>query len=134
MKENSFILMLEDDPDDRFITESTIKELGYTTQIKFVKSSDELFSHLESNEKPFLILLDYNSSPLSAVEILKDLKNNGNNKYIPVVVLSDSASQKYVLECYANGASSYVKKPITMPDTKSKINNFFAYWLTTVEV
>ena len=28
MEKNSFILMLEDDPDDRFLTETTMKDLG----------------------------------------------------------------------------------------------------------
>lgn len=134
MRENSYLLMLEDDPDDRFITESTIKELGYTTIIKFVKSSDELFSHLESDYKPFLILIDHDSSPMGAVDILKDLKSNGDYKHIPVVVLSESASQNEIIECYANGASSYVQKPASVADTRNKINVFLEYWLSVVEV
>jgi CheY-like chemotaxis protein len=134
MKENCYILMLEDDPDDRFIAETTLQELGYTTQITFVKSSDELFSHLESHRKPFLILLDFNSSPMSAVEILKDLKSNDHYKHIPVVVLSESPSQSDITECYANGASSYVIKPVSLADTRNKINTFFEYWLSVVEV
>lgn len=134
MRESSYILMLEDDPDDRFITETTIKELGYATLIKFVKSSDELFSHLESDFKPILILLDHNSSPMGAIDILKDLKSKEEYKHIPVVVLSESASQNEVRECYANGASSYVQKPSSVEDTRSKINGFLEYWLRVVEV
>lgn len=134
MKENSYILMLEDDPDDRFLTESTIAELGYSALIKFVKSSDELFSYLDSHFKPSLILMDYNSAPMGAAEILRLLKGDDGYKHIPVVVLSDSTASSDIYQCYANGASSYVQKPVTMQDTKNKIEVFLEYWLKVVEV
>jgi CheY-like chemotaxis protein len=132
MKENSFILMLEDDPDDRFITQSTMSELGYNTDIKFVKDSQEFFAVLENAALPALILLDYNSSPQNAVEILKTLKTDNNYRSIPVVVLSDSTSPKHARECYMHGASSYINKPTSMAGTTGKIDIFLKYWFTVV--
>ncbi len=133
MKEN-FILMLEDDPDDRLITEATLGDLGYHVPVHFVNSSTQLFSFLHTSGKPHLILIDYNSVPVNAVEILKQLKRDARYKKIPVVVLSDSALSDYVSECYENGASSFIKKPTTLESTKDKIGSFFQYWFRTVEV
>ena len=134
MEKNSFILMLEDDPDDRFLTETTMKDLGYETDITFVKSSKELFAALENGDRPTLILLDYNSSPDNAVEILRFIKTNSRLKSIPVIVLSDSSSPKDIHECYLQGANSFIKKPTSASDTTDKINTFFKYWLTVAAV
>jgi CheY-like chemotaxis protein len=127
------ILMLEDDPDDRFITEATLSELGHTVAIQFVKNSTELFNFLGSNARPKLIILDYNSAPMNAVDVLKQLKKDEKLRSIPAVVLGDGGTEKYVTECYDAGASSYVSKPTTAESTKNKIETFFNYWLRTVE-
>lgn len=126
--------MLEDDPDDLFITEAELQKLGYNISLRFVRTSTELFSFLENDEKPFLIILDYNSSPLNAVQIIKQLKDDSRFKGTPVVVLGDSSLSKYVSECYEAGASSYIQKPSSMEATTHKIDNFFTYWIQTVEV
>ncbi len=125
--------MLEDDVDDRFITASTLTELGYPVRISFAKTSDELFSVLQNSDKPFLILIDYNSLPLGAIEILKLLKADEQYRSIPVVVLGESSSPKYIDNCYSAGASSYIRKPTSLADTEFKIDAFFKYWLTVVE-
>jgi CheY-like chemotaxis protein len=131
---SELILMLEDDPDDRFITESTLSELGHAVSIQFVKSSTELFNFLGTNAKPQLIILDYNSAPMNAVDVLRQLKKDEKLRSIPAVVLGDGDKEKYVSECYDAGASSYISKPTTAEGTKSKIESFFNYWLKTVEV
>jgi CheY-like chemotaxis protein len=128
------IFMLEDDPDDRFITRSSIESLGYNVSITFFQDSNELYCHLETSQRPYLILVDYNSLPDNAVKILKKLKNDDRFKCIPIIVLGESTSSKYITECYCCGASSYVKKPTSSENTKDKIDSFFRYWIKTVEV
>src|SRR5699024_9695921 len=97
----------EDDPDDRFLTQSTLTELGYDIQIKFAKHGKELFSLLDQFGNPYLILLDFNSYPDNALGILRILKKDQKIKHIPVIVLSDSLSSKDARDCYSNGANSY---------------------------
>lgn len=125
--------MLEDDPDDRFITESTLRELGYDIPVHFVNTSTELFNFLGSSARPTLILIDYNSTPMNALDVLKRLKSQEAWAGIPVVVLADSSVPRYVEECYRHGASTFIKKPSTQQGTSEKINSFFHYWLSTAE-
>ena len=66
--------------------------------------------------------------------ILKKIKNLKSSNDVPVIILSDSDSEKYKAECYAHGASSFIKKPQTVEATARKIETFFKYWLTVVEV
>ena len=127
------ILMLEDDSDDRYLTESAIEELGLDIKIKFFSNSNEFLDSLTTTQ-PVLILIDYNSTPENGIQVLKKIKDLRYSNNVPVIILSDSDSEKYKAECYAYGASSFIKKPQTVEITARKIETFFKYWLTVVEV
>jgi CheY-like chemotaxis protein len=129
-----YILMVEDDLDDRYLTQQTLQEIGVTVPIKFLAQSTEVFSFLATHEPPALILIDYNISPDSGVEVLKALKGNPQYRHIPVIILSESAAPAYVTECYRHGANSFVAKPFTTDGTRKKIERFFTYWLEVAEV
>src|SRR3954470_590510 len=102
------VLLLEDDPDDRFITESILEELSHNFSIKFVTHSDELFAVLNSGTHPHLILVDYNSRPENGLKVLQKIKSSDKFKAIPVVILGDSSLPHYVKDCYVHGASSVI--------------------------
>jgi CheY-like chemotaxis protein len=133
MRQQPYVLMLEEDHDDRQITESALLELGYDVPVKYVSYSDELFEQLKGGQHPSLILMDYNSTPLPAIEILKELKSNTEYRHIPTVVLGEGLPQHFIKECYDLGANSYITKPASAKGTKDKIETFFKYWLNVVE-
>jgi CheY-like chemotaxis protein len=128
------ILLLEDDPDDRFITESVLSELDHKPEIIFVTTSDELFSLLGQDQLPGLILVDFNSKPENGLKVLQRLKENEKLKAIPVVILGDSSDASYIRDCYNNGASSVIKKPDLYEATRNKITQFFNYWMKVAEL
>jgi two-component system response regulator len=128
------VLLLEDDPDDRFITESVLAELKYQPDITFVTHSDELFAALKNTKLPHLILVDFNSRPENGLTVLQKLRSNEAHKTIPVVILGDSSQATYVKDCYRHGASSVVKKPDSYEETKTKISDFFNYWMHVAEL
>src|ERR1051325_2087842 len=103
---NRFVLMLEGDSDDRYLTQQTLSELGIDIPIKFSSNSTELFHLLFYSDKPSLLLINYNSSPDNGIEVLKKLKSSPDYNNIPVVIISDSDLPKYKNECYKFGASS----------------------------
>ena len=128
------ILMLEDDGDDRYITETAISDLGLDVEIKFFSNSDKFLEFLMANERPYLLLIDYNSTPDNGLEVLKKIKSLETVRDLPVIILSDSISEKYKNDCYAYGASSFIKKPQTVDATANKIETFFKYWFSVAEV
>jgi CheY-like chemotaxis protein len=131
---NRFVLMLEGDGDDRYITQQTLSELAIDIPIKFSSNSIEFFRSLQLAGKPSLILIDYNSTPENGLEVLKKLKSNSTYSDVPVVILSDSDHPKYKNDCYKFGASSFIKKPDTAEATNKKIASFFNYWFNVVEI
>ena len=63
------ILMAEDDPDDRFLMEQTMRELALCAGLRFVEDGEELILYLRRSEKyadpsfsprPGLIFMDLN--------------------------------------------------------------------------
>jgi CheY-like chemotaxis protein len=128
------ILMLEDDSDDRYITESAIADLGLDIEINFFSDSNQFLKSVSTTDKPSLLLIDYNSVPENGLEVLKKIKSLQQINSVPIVILSDSVTEKYRNECYAHGASSFIRKPQTVEDTAKKIETFFKYWLNVAEV
>jgi len=128
------ILMLEDDSDDRYITESAIADLGLDVEIKFFSDSNRFLESVSTINTASLLLIDYNSVPENGLEVLKKIKSLQPINKIPVVILSDSIGEKYRNECYAQGASSFIKKPQTVEGTAKKIETFFKYWFDVAEV
>lgn len=131
------ILMLEHDDDDRYITQATFDDYQLNVEIKFVSDSDQLMDYLAEcaqNQLPLpsVILLNYQSTPLNAVGLLKNIKSKSEYRHIPVVVLCGTAHPDIVRECYLNGANSFIQKPSAKVETK--ILSFVRYWFETVQL
>jgi CheY-like chemotaxis protein len=131
---NKFVIMLEEDSDDRYLTQEVLSDLNIDIPVKFFSNSIDFFSFLSVSDKPALILVDYNSNPDNGIEVLKKIKTAATYNDIPVVILSDSDHPRYRNECYRHGASSFIKKPDTVEATNKKIASFFNYWFDVVEV
>lgn len=128
------VYMLEDDSDDRYITETTIAELDLPIEIRFFSDSSHFVNFLSEAETASLILIDYNSKPDNGVDVLKTIKASNKHSGTPVVILSDSQLARFKAECYANGASSFIQKPSKMDKTKFVVQEFFNYWLQVAEI
>ena len=124
--------MLEDDSDDRLITNEVLSYLDINLQIDFFITSDSLFQSL-LNKRPNLVLVDFNSTPENGLQVLRRIKSQMGLQGIPVVILSDSDLPKYREECYTEGASSFITKPRSVEETRKKITTFFTYWMDVAE-
>src|SRR5690349_1989737 len=100
-----YVLMLENDSDDRYITQSTLHELGLDVSIYYTSFSIEIMEQLTGLNKPSLILLSYNTYPETRIEIIKKFKGNPHFAHIPVVVLSEDIPVHHVREYYKSGAN-----------------------------
>ena len=115
---NPFILVAEDDLDDKFLLETMFKETGQQASLEFVYNGYELLKTLDNiyasgnmNKFPDLILLDLNMPKMDGKEALKKIKDNNVYATIPVVVLSTATNEKEIKDCYELGADSYIVKP-----------------------
>lgn len=112
---NSFILIADDDADDKLLLETAFHEIGFTGKIKFVSNGEELteFLHgLESSENPGVIILDLNMPRKNGLEVLRELRSNNNFVSVHIVVFSTTKNEAEVQDCMKLGADSYFVKPI----------------------
>jgi two-component system response regulator len=132
---SKYVILLEDDGDDISLVKETLAELEMNVRVQYFARSLDMFRFLqETDEKPALILVDFNLQPDTGLAVLKKIRSDAQWNNIPVVMLSDNNLDRYKNECYRLGASSYIQKPSTLAGTRKKITSFFEYWTEVVEI
>ena len=111
------ILMVDDDPEDRFIIEDAFHQLKSDVVVRFADSGEIAMNLLHENfvngTIPRLIVLDLNMPRMNGTEILARLKNDDRFKAIPMVIYSTSINPLEKQKCMELGAHSYITKPIS---------------------
>jgi two-component system response regulator len=75
-----------------------------------------------------LVLLDLKMPRLGGLDVLRRLKADDKAKQIPVVVLTSSAEEQDVIECYTLGVNSYLVKPVPFAEFTQLITHTGLYW------
>jgi CheY-like chemotaxis protein len=137
------ILMAEDDPDDRLLTNRALQDQRLANDLQFVEDGEELMDYLyhrgkyappAESPRPGLILLDLNMPRKDGREALAEIKADPQLRRIPVVVLTTSKAEEDILRSYDLGANSYVTKPVTFDGLVSAIKILGQYWFDIVEL
>jgi len=112
------ILLLED---DIILSEVIVEHLEYYNYAVTPIYSGIEAENLLFEEKFDLLLLDVNVPLLNGFELLKSLRNLGNET--PAIFITSMNSSKDVLEGFELGANDYLKKPFEMIELKARIDN-----------
>ena len=137
------ILMAEDDPDDRMLTNDALQESRLANTLLFVEDGEELMDYFyrrgrfrdpKKSPRPGLILLDLNMPKKDGREALKEIKADPGLRRIPVVVLTTSKEEEDVFRTYDLGANSFVSKPVTFEALVEIMKTIGQYWLQIVEL
>jgi chemotaxis family two-component system response regulator Rcp1 len=132
------ILLVEDNPGDERLTREALKEGKVYSNLHWVKDGVEAIQFLRRQGKyaavprPDIILLDLNLPKKDGREVLQDIKNDGDLKRIPVVVLTTSKAEEDVLRTYNLHANCYVTKPVDLEKFIVVVKSIDAFWLTVV--
>ena len=126
------IYMLEDDQDDRLLTDEIMDDLALPVTIRYFSNSVELTEAMEK-ELPSLVLMDFNAPPSGALAAIREIRKTVSS-HVPLVILTESKTNANRDACYREGASSVITKPTTMEATKKRVEGFFRYWLEVAEI
>lgn len=126
-----YVLMLENDIDDRYFTQSTLEELDLKVDIRYEYYSPSLLASLQ--EMPALILLAYSTDPDTGLLIVQECKS-GRLKKIPLIVLIEDLPAEAIEKYYEAGVSTVIKKPASQQATEKKIEAFFRYWFEVADL
>lgn len=138
----SFILIAEDDADDRFLLKTAFEEKGYDDKIEFVENGVELLKFLHdiasknSNQINFpgFIMLDLNMPKKNGREALQEIKQHPMFKAIPVIVYTTTKNENEIKRCYELGANTYIVKPSRFESLLKTIEDIRSYWFQTASI
>jgi CheY-like chemotaxis protein len=131
------ILLVEDNPDDILIIQKALKESDIINQMLVVRDGQEALDFLHrqgqyqnqsGSLKPGLILLDINLPKVNGLEVLKEIKQNPDLRYIPTVMLTGSRRDEDIAKSYDFGCNSFIQKPLEFERFKDVVRQIGLYW------
>ena len=132
------ILLVEDNPDDEFLTVRELKKQHIVDEIIAVHDGVEAMEYLfgtgqyssrDVRDVPTVVLLDLKLPKVDGLEVLHRIRADDRTKHIPVVVLTSSDDPRDVAESYRLGANSYVCKPVNFNQFQEAVRHLQFYWL-----
>jgi two-component system response regulator len=126
--------MIENDSDDRYITEETFQAEGLEARVDFIYSADAHTYIKETAPKPHLILLDTSTQPYAFTDLIKYIRQTEGYQLVPIVVVSTTGRAEDIQQSYSCGANSFIRKPDDYTGTVFKIKTFINYWFQSVEL
>jgi two-component system response regulator len=132
----TWMLIADDDPNDRFLIGKIMRESDVDQEIIFAKDGTEVFKALRG-EPPFedrpygppaVVILDHQMPGVSGLEILRRIRSDPDFELIPVVMHSGQMRAREIREAYRLGANAYVEKPVSYEGLKKVFKELGIFW------
>jgi CheY-like chemotaxis protein len=126
------VLIAEDNEDDVFLLERSLRKAGIKNPITFVTNGVEAIDYLEndsSHKMPRIVLLDVKMPLKNGFDVLASMRQNPVLKRLPVIMFSTSAEERDVNLAYDLGANSYVVKPREIERLDELVKKIHEYWI-----
>jgi CheY-like chemotaxis protein len=118
-----FVLIAEDDEDDRMLFEVALQKFVGVVEFEFVENGRELIDYLSSRDSfPDLIFLNINMPLMNGLEALEVMRSHPKFKDLPVVCFTTSSSQEERNVCLDHGATFYTK-PASMSEFSALVQS-----------
>jgi len=113
-----YILLIEDNPDNREIVETSLKKEGF--KVFSAKDGEEGLKMLEKN--PSLVLLDMSLPKISGWDLIKKIREE--NRVLPVIALTAHAMAGDRERILQSGCNDYLSKPCLPKDIVKKVRKW----------
>jgi len=138
-KSMSSILLVEDNPNDRLLTQRAFKKSNLSNDLIMVNDGEEALNYLFGTNDtppqplPVLVLLDLKLPKVDGLEVLQQIRANERTQLLPVVILTSSKEQDDLVRSYTLGVNSYVRKPVDFNEFVAAVQQLGLYWLVLNE-
>ena len=132
------ILLVEDSSKDETLTLRALRRAGIANEVVVARDGAEALdfllctgAHAGRNraKMPALVLLDLNLPKIGGLAVLKRLRREEDMKLLPVVIFTSSDEERDIVDGYALGANSYVRKPVEFTAFASAVQQLGLRWL-----
>ncbi len=126
-----YILLVEDDADDEALTLRALRRCPVPLAVDVARDGPEAIARaLGRGPDPYeMMLLDLKLPKLTGIDVLRRVRSEPSISLLPVVILTSSIEDDDVRACYAAGANSYVRKPITFEEFARAVEIVGRFWL-----
>jgi CheY-like chemotaxis protein len=137
------ILMVDDDPEDVFLTEHAFRKGKLANNFRSVSNGQQLLDYLRNegeytdmvaHPRPHIVLLDINMPIMNGFEALTEVRRDPRISDIPIVIMTTSREHVDISRGYASGASSYISKPVTPQAMMEVVEVIEDYWFKIVQI
>jgi two-component system, response regulator len=137
------ILLVEDNPDDEELTMRALHKNNIMNDIVVARDGIEALDYLfgtgthigrDLSIQPQVILLDLKLPRVDGLEVLKRLRADDRTRLLAVVILTSSKEEEDLIQSYALGANSYVRKPVNFADFIAAVKTLGLFWLLLNEI
>ena len=136
------ILLVEDNPDDEFMTRRALEQNNLYNDLVVVRDGEQALDYLfgagsyegrDTTVMPQVILLDLGLPKVDGLEVLKRIRSDERTRRLPVVVLTSSGEEQDRVESYVRGANSFVRKPVDFVEFAGAVQSLGMYWFVLNE-
>lgn len=122
--EDKFILLVDDDEDDRVFFQEAIEDLDNPIALEVAEHGMDALQQLENKNsmKPQAIFLDLNMPVLDGHECLKLIRSNPAFDAVKIIIYSTSYNPEFAKVLERDGANHYIRKPSNYLSLKNIIN------------
>lgn len=113
MAKDARIYMVDDDPQDIFLTKVALRRAPFSFDFTGLPNGQALFDHIRTKGigSIDLLLLDMNMPVMGGVDILQRLSTYPDFRDLKIVMFSTSGREQDKSLCIELGAEAYILKP-----------------------
>ena len=112
------VVHLDDDPKDLLLFQQAVARAEIPFLVRPFLTPDKAITYLKAAQTsilpPSLLLCDYDLGLIRAPNILPAIRAQSFSAFLPIVVLSGSAGETAVADCYNAGANYFLCKPLAL--------------------
>ncbi len=130
------ILLVEDSPKDLELTLAALEKCQLANEIVVARDGAEALDYLHGRGAfadrqpgdPAVVLLDLKLPKVDGLEVLEQVKRNGELRQIPVVMLTSSREERDLVRSYELGVNAFVVKPVDFNRFFEAIQDLGMFW------
>lgn len=131
------VLMAEDDEHDVVATKRAWKKHNIANPLYVVNDGEECLDFLHRRGKytdpakaprPGVILLDIKMPKMDGLAVLRHIREDGELRRVPVVILTTSKREEDQLKSYDLGANAFVVKPVGFSNFSEAVRTINLFW------
>ena len=118
---NMQILIVDDYKTMLRIIRNLLKQLGFNNVDEATDGADAL---QKLRGKPYnLIISDWNMEPMTGLQLLKEVRADGNLKKTPFIMITAESKTENVVAAKEAGVNNYIVKPFNAATLRTKLSS-----------